>query len=713
MSYKIGSLDVSKNLFMLDAAAERNFRTSNANTGYANLYNGESASGSITGTLTNFATNYGFVAKAGAVPAHYLFDGTNDYIDFGTLTDLSGIAHLTMMFNLELTTKSSTRYIVSYNNSATERLQFYVGNTTSTWVEIFNGASGTYVSAPTAQLFPVLNTKTHIAVVYDGTGATNADRVKFYSNGVLVTGLVFSGTIPSTLPTFSSSTKIGNTTTPISGKIYKAEFVLKSLSIEEVVWNYGLCSGAWGLIGTDLTGGEMSLADNKTGLYNPYNNILSVIAAADPRTSDANTGWMLAANGESAAADRVGTLTNMATGYGFVAESGAVPAHYLFDGINDHVNFGDITEVNSAKKITFSYSVNIDDTTAVQRTFFHKLKDTNNWLTIYTYTDERFLFQMNTSGTVTMGWLPSYLSIIPGQTDQEINWVFDGTGGANADRLKLYVDGVLQTLTFSGTIPAILPNMVTGNATVGRDSATTFKGKIYNFSLYSDSKTQNFIKDQFYSSDDEWQGTLIGTEPGTPDGTMVLSDEYVFLDAQMCWLEYVNFAVGVNPWQTGQVGDWRRQSTLGYVDETLLRWDTAQFDGEVVSDAYILAFSDAIGSQTNTATSRIYEQDKTASTAWNNGTDGPPEFDDFDTTTMWATQLSSLTMQAAGVYRYEGLADTVNDWINETLAEADGLIIDADYKALDWENELFNVKIAVKIITAVSDIYYKKFIGGM
>lgn len=37
-------------------------------------------------------------------------------------------------------------------------------------------------------------------------------------------------------------------------------------------------------------------------------------------------------------------------------------------------------------------------------------------------------------------------------------WVVDGNGAGNADRLKLWRDSVSQTITFTGTIPATVPN---------------------------------------------------------------------------------------------------------------------------------------------------------------------------------------------------------------------------------------------------------------
>lgn len=47
-----------------------------------------------------------------------------------------------------------------------------------------------------------------LSLVYDGTGATNADKVKLYSDGVLVTQTSVSGTIPTTFANTSGSFSI-------------------------------------------------------------------------------------------------------------------------------------------------------------------------------------------------------------------------------------------------------------------------------------------------------------------------------------------------------------------------------------------------------------------------------------------------------------------------------------------------------------------------
>lgn len=48
---------------------------------------------------------------------------------------------------------------------------------------------------------------------------------------------------------------------------------------------------------------------------------------------------------------------------------------------------------------------------------------------------------------------------------------YDGTATGNSNRLKLYIDGVLTTLTFTGTIPAAVAAV--GNISIGRNTINT------------------------------------------------------------------------------------------------------------------------------------------------------------------------------------------------------------------------------------------------
>lgn len=50
------------------------------------------------------------------------------------------------------------------------------------------------------------------------------------------------------------------------------------------------------------------------------------------------------------------------------------------------------------------------------------------------------------------------LAMLAAGTERTFVWVFDGTQVGNANRLKLWRDGVAQTLSFTGTVPATVPS---------------------------------------------------------------------------------------------------------------------------------------------------------------------------------------------------------------------------------------------------------------
>lgn len=59
-------------------------------------------------------------------------------------------------------------------------------------------------------------------------------------------------------------------------------------------------------------------------------------------------------------------------------------------------------------------------------------------------------------------------------------WVYDGTGAADADKLKFYLNGIAQTLTFNGIIPANITN-ASGDLRVGsRDGSVAFYSGLVN-----------------------------------------------------------------------------------------------------------------------------------------------------------------------------------------------------------------------------------------
>jgi hypothetical protein len=153
-----------------------------------------------------------------------------------------------------------------------------------------------------------------------------------------------------------------------------------------------------------------------------------------------------------------GTLTNFAlsgTTSNWVTDTDLGGVRALdFDGVNDHIAFsatsfaGDTSQLSISAWIkrptvgTLGPFVGLGNGTSTNRI---EIQPWNDGLLYVTFTSSIY------------GWI---------SLDQ--NWhhyvvVYDGTQTGNANRLKIYRDGVLQTLSFAGTIPA----------TVGSDSLTT------------------------------------------------------------------------------------------------------------------------------------------------------------------------------------------------------------------------------------------------
>ncbi|MFZ2898546.1 MAG: LamG-like jellyroll fold domain-containing protein, partial [Saprospiraceae bacterium] len=123
-----------------------------------------------------------------------------------------------------------------------------------------------------------------------------------------------------------------------------------------------------------------------------------------------------------------------------------------FDGTNDYVNAGNITQVNGVTKITLEswvYPTNGGAGVILCKgpaTSANAIDIERNGQTLY--------FRVCGAGD-SYGYVNS---VLPTNTWTHIACVYDGTQTGNANRLKIYVNGVQQTLTFLNTIPATTPN---------------------------------------------------------------------------------------------------------------------------------------------------------------------------------------------------------------------------------------------------------------
>lgn len=134
-------------------------------------------------------------------------DGTDDQIDHGDCNNLvDGAAALTFMCWIFPLVGTTRRGIMSKFTDTTTRTEFSMD--ISTDAELGFLASGA-IFGRTAAATLVNNTLAHVAFVYNGAGAANADRCKIYKDGAEITPLTFTGTIPATLSSPSGGVIIG------------------------------------------------------------------------------------------------------------------------------------------------------------------------------------------------------------------------------------------------------------------------------------------------------------------------------------------------------------------------------------------------------------------------------------------------------------------------------------------------------------------------
>jgi hypothetical protein len=135
-----------------------------------------------------------------------------------------------------------------------------------------------------------------------------------------------------------------------------------------------------------------------------------------------------------------------------------------FDGVDDVVDHGDINAIDGASVLTISFWV-----------YMNSLAGT--WGLFGKAGSGSFFHDNNVGGDGTyrvgIGSATGHVTaMLANQTWTHAAMVFDGGGSANADRLKLYKDGVSQTVSFSGTIPSTIPDGGAAVFVIGRRTLT-------------------------------------------------------------------------------------------------------------------------------------------------------------------------------------------------------------------------------------------------
>lgn len=122
-----------------------------------------------------------------------------------------------------------------------------------------------------------------------------------------------------------------------------------------------------------------------------------------------------------------------------------------FDGSNDHLSTPDAASLDATTKLTIGYRVKLDTVGSDQGINHKGTVATACWMIQHVGSNQKTWWREG-AGLGRYGQSP----VLSASTWYSMIWVYDGTQTGNSNRLKLYQDGTLQTLTYGGTIPSSL-----------------------------------------------------------------------------------------------------------------------------------------------------------------------------------------------------------------------------------------------------------------
>ena len=176
--------------------------------------------------------------------------------------------------------------------------------------------------------------------------------------------------------------------------------------------------------------------------------------------------------------------------------SGRVNGSLEFDGSNDYINTGRITEVESVTKASVSmWAKRATSGSSVAAT----KENGTTALGVQVYTDGRIYF-LSTSAS-------SYGYLSNSDTEwHHLTLVFDGSLSGNENKLKGFVDGVQQTLTFSGTVPTSTTSD-TSNFLIGRiaESGSNYStGRADEVRIAATDRSADYVKADYLTQTDQF-----------------------------------------------------------------------------------------------------------------------------------------------------------------------------------------------------------------
>jgi len=158
-----------------------------------------------------------------------------------------------------------------------------------------------------------------------------------------------------------------------------------------------------------------------------------------------------------------------------------------FDGVDESVNLGRVTATESASNISLSFWFKVPSLASNEQLLGRFNSSNAKQLKCNTKTGGEFAFWTRNSADTAGVECRTPASTIAANTWYHALVTYDGTQGTNAGKVKIYIDGVSQTLTFSGTVKSTTDNgtnnFLIGGIAGGAGYCLMDEVRIYDYTL--------------------------------------------------------------------------------------------------------------------------------------------------------------------------------------------------------------------------------------
>ena len=379
------------------------------------------------------------------------FDGVDEYVDCGNISALNGVTEATWMGWFKRAGSGSFYIMSTYG---TGQIQFFVLQANSNVTVYAATSTGAQRTMARANITWSVGQWYHLAFVYNEAEPSNADKMKIYIDGVLQTNTVAGASLTS----LNSSTapfnigRLGNATTnEFNGNIDEVAIFTSALTSEQI--------------------NTIATAPSDLSIYNP----IAWYRMGDNSTYQTPQILMP----ENTNKDKVSNYS------------------LSFDGVDDYVDCGQISALSSASSFTLSGWFN-QTTIDQRRVMFGTYLSSSNLIACYTWNDGKMYIDLR-NGSTTYGQF-DYSTVVTAGEWFHLAMVFDGSGVDNASKLKLYVNGSLQTLSYNGTLPTST-NATQADFIIGTSQGFVYEwlGNIDEVSIYSSALNSTQVNELYNS----------------------------------------------------------------------------------------------------------------------------------------------------------------------------------------------------------------------